>query len=174
MSNLTNYPPTYWCRTAHTATPTTLNATKILGYIWHPATSTSTLQLLTVGVHGHAGANGSYEIELFRITAENGTPGGTTPAIAKADTDFPDAGCKVVSVPTGAPTLGECFYAHAVEANSESDEEIEPHERAAPFTVNSGAAGGFAVRVTIVDQLTTAADVNANFQWIEIPSGWVD
>ena len=173
MKRITDYPPTYWAATVHTATPTALNGTKVIGYLWKPAASSAHMQICRIEIHGHQGLNGYYNIELLRVTAEAETPGGTTPAIQQSDASDAASVSKVVSVPTGAPTLAaSAFYVHLADANTNQDVEIEPPGEGKPLYIPAGSAGGFAVRVTITDALTSAADVNAAFVWMEIPVGW--
>jgi hypothetical protein len=156
-------------------TGATATGTKSLAYIFHPSSiTTKTYKLVAVVCDQIAGngPSGSQRIELRRITAENGTPGGTSgTATASISTDSTSATLK--QAVTGAPTRVTQPLA-AINSHPLANQNImlvgfggEEMMTAKMWTAQASAAIGYEVTQEVVATLSAAPTFNVMFKWIE-------
>jgi hypothetical protein len=154
---------------------TTGATTLSLGYLFHPATMAMKVDLLAARLSWAAGAStgDGIKVKLVRITAENGTPGGTakTPAPADSRDSDPD-GSTITAIfgATGAPTRGSVLathmISHATPGVLDLVEMIKRIEGKAPI-INAQTAEGLEVLiVTGTAGPATAAQFALTFDFI--------
>lgn len=164
----------YKCNTGP-ITGATATGTKSLAYLWHPSSITGlSYELIRVNVNFLAGSGGSQRIELRRITAENGTPGGSTGTILPKNPADAASGATVRIAPTGAPTRQSGVYQGAgVPVASNGNFFVPPFSavaanQAKEFTMRASNAEGFEIVQEVVTTITTAPVFNIDFEWVEL------
>jgi hypothetical protein len=165
---------TYVCNTGP-ITGATATGTKSLAYLWHPSSETAKkYQLIRINVNQIAGAGGTQRLELRRITAENGTPGGTTGTILNKNPGGAASNGTVRIAPTGAPTRASGVYwggdvpvgvnGNARMPTNDAPAAIEADE----FTLRVSTAEGWEITQEVVSTITTAPSFNITTEWIEL------
>jgi hypothetical protein len=167
---------TYSCTTGPIA-GATATGTKVLAYLWHPSGVALRYDLLAVNVSQIAGAGpaGAQRLELRKITAENGTPGGTTGNLLAHDGSQAASGATVRIAPTGAPTIATGVLAGGdvpvtIPGNAYFPPFRSPQllEYATPYVARASTAEGYVVTQEVVSTLTTAPSFNITWTWAEV------
>ncbi len=102
---------TYMASTNGTVTmSTTAGVATSLGYLWHPSSGTKRVSLQKMLLTFAGIGTGNFNILVSRITAEAGSPGGTSQNINAQDPSDINSLCTFRTAATGAPTRvsGDC------------------------------------------------------------------
>lgn len=165
---------TYVCNTGP-ITGATATGTKSLAYLWHPSSVTKKYKIASIIVDQIAGngPSGSQRIEMNRITAENGTPGGSTGTIVSKEPGATASGATVRIAATGAPTRasGTLFgvgfdpksSGQVLPMGSTEQERIEIK----PWTVLASTAFGYELTQVVTSTLSSAPIFNITVEWTE-------
>ena len=156
-------------------TGATAVSTKSLAYLWHPSADTDKYQLVSVMVD-QASGNGpsaSQRIELRVITAENGTPGGSTGTIFSRDPNETSSGATLRIAPTGAPTrtsgkpwsmnMEPRVNGQIFPVGDDSSEMCETK----PWSLAASANLGYEITQEVIATLSAAPTFNITFIWTE-------
>lgn len=164
---------TYSCNTGP-ITGATATGTKSLTYLWHPSTDTDRVRLLGCFVNQIAGAAGAMRLELARITAENGTPGGSTGTIMAHNQADAASSQTVRIAPTGAPTRASGRYFGAnVPVGLDGDSLYPPFVdpkgfNTKPLILRESTNEGYELIQEVTSTITTAPVFNITWVWEEI------
>jgi len=153
-------------------TGATATGTKSLAYLFHGSGITQKYKLVKIIVDQIAGNNGAMRIELNRITAEAGTPGGTLATIQpKLNGDTSSAVARFN--PTNAPTRqpGTLFgvgsdpkmNGQTYPCGGLSGDDLD----AIPWTIDPSTAFGYEVTQVVTATISTAPTFNVTFEWTE-------
>jgi hypothetical protein len=156
---------------AGTSTGTAASTTLSLAYLFHPSSVTLRYEILRIQVHC-AGGSGSqlYTVRLNRITAEAGTPGGTTITPGPHDPADTASGGTFRNGATGAPTRAgadlETVICAAGTICQQTLYDITAGGKS--YAARASTAEGWEAKiVTGGAALTTAATCGADFEWTE-------
>lgn len=148
---------------------------KSIGYIFHPSASLKRSQLSSILVNQIAGAGGAstQTIELYRITAQAATPGGSVATILALDPDDTASTMSVIGAPANAPTrLAGIYIGGDLPVNSSGNLQIpyyggiESMEKK-PYIMRVSTAEGYEIVQHVTTALTTAPVFNLTFEWTE-------
>lgn len=163
---------TYICNTG-AITGATATGVKSLAYIWHASTTTKRYQIVRIIINQIAGLGGAHRFELNKITAQNGTPGGTSGTSNPVDGDDAATVASIVIAPTGAPTrLSGLFFGSDVPVQSNGTAMLKPstHVEALdgkPYVMRASVNEGWEVTQNVTTTITTAPVFNITFEWTE-------
>jgi len=147
------------------STGTTSGTVTSILYLWRPASVPGAARVHHLEIHGSAGAAGSYLIRIARITAENGTPGGTLQPHAKFDPESPTSPM-VGRSGAAAPTRSAAdYFTDSMSGSVESDVHLENHWGMLPVVLVPGS--GLEVRTEITSTLSQAAALAVSIGWTE-------
>jgi hypothetical protein len=166
---------TYVCNTGP-ITGATATGTKSLAYLWHPNTDTKVYKLTSIIVDQIAGngPTGGMRIEMRRLSAENGTPGGTSGTQFSTLSTNGASSSTVRIAPTGAPTrvTGALF---GVNSHPTSNGQTYPIGTGGMdtleetlWTAPASTAQGYEITQEVVSTLSTAPTFNITFTWTEV------
>lgn len=100
---------------------TAASTTVSLGYLWHPSSVTTLRYLLRLmriaWTQGQQDDTAPVYLRLVRITAENGTPGGTAQTIQGHNNGSAASGATFRTAASGAPTRGTVISAQPISIN---------------------------------------------------------
>ena len=159
---------------------TTAGTVTSLMYLWHTATNTKRIEIYRITASSTGGTAGVFTMKGAFITAENGTPGGTTVTAQQIDQDDPAS--------TLASTTGICRFGAAIPTRittggivqnvfseccggSQAGQQyvlFNAVQSGKPIVLRAGQAEGFEVRGHIDTAQTTSAQVSVNFLWTEV------
>lgn len=163
---------TYVCNTGP-ITGATSTGTKSLAYLWHQSSDVEVFQVIRVAINQIAGAGGAQRLELRRITAENGTPGGSTGTIFPKNPDNPASAATIRIAPTGAPTRQSGAYQGTdvpvgVNGNAMIPAIFAPAAAEADeFTCRTATNEGWEITQEVTTAITTAPVFNITWEWVE-------
>ena len=143
--------------------------TTSIAYLFHPNTNTKRIEIQRIDVALGGGSSGNVSIRGAFITAENGTPGGTSQTINPLDrADSTSAGMVFRSGATGAPTrvTGDLITWNFGGAHS-GDTSWDTEFFAKPIVLRASQAEGFEIRSVIGTALLTATTIAVTFYWTE-------
>lgn len=145
-------------------------ALKSIAYLWHPATSPKRVELRRIVVSFGAGAGAGHVLfRAVRITAVNAAPGGTplTPvALDGSDSTTLVLQTNVTNPPTRASS-SDYFCAVAPGTLADRHEWVlAPHGK--PIVLRASVGEGLEIIADVKAVLTTAMQVSACFEWVEI------
>lgn len=154
----------------------TATGLKSLSYLWHPNTSTRRNQILRVHINQIAGSQGTQRLELYRIAAENATPGGTTGTIFEKDSGDAASLDHVQIAPTGAPTRSGAptpylSFDFPVGLNGNADIPPIPAIEgidAKPYILRVSQNEGYEVVQNVISTISTAPSFNITWEWTEL------
>jgi hypothetical protein len=162
------------------AVPVTASTTTSILYLWHPSGVALRYELthveITVEAPTTASAAGqSTTVRLNRITAENGTPGGTTATLQQYDPADAASGATVRIGATGAPTRGgadvDCWQLQTFATNIHHTFvwDAQQQNQGKGLVMRASQAEGWEVRVvTNATAIGSALNVSVHFTWKEI------
>jgi hypothetical protein len=156
-------------------TGATATGLKSLTYLFHPSTDTTDrYQLLRAHINIIGGVGGTQRLEVHFLTAENGTPGGTTATIAKKNIANNTAGATVRIGPTGAPTRGTILFGAdqpvALSGNADyPSTNVQEAVDGEPLILRASQAEGIEIVQNVLTTITTAPVFNITWEWTEAP-----
>lgn len=155
--------PTFTAGAAALVSSGTSNAAAVpLSYLWHPSSVTKTVEVLSYTVSWAAGAGGTAgNLKFIRVTADNGTPDGTSETFAACDGDDElPTGVTFRTSHTARPTAGVTLHTEAIgfaTAGSFTFDAVT-WNNGKPFRLRGGVAEGIeCVLTTGATGPTTAA-----------------
>ncbi len=147
------YRATYTASTNGTvATSTGANTVTSIGYLFHPSASALRVEIIKIGLSwgGNAG-NNDLSFRAARITAENGTPGGTSQTINAFDQDDTPSTMTLRSGATGTPVraAGDYFCVAAIGGSADQRQILmfDAGIYGKPIVLRSGQAEGLEIRL---------------------------
>jgi hypothetical protein len=156
-------------------TGATATGTKSLLYLFHSSSITKKYRIISVIVDQTAGngSSGSQRIELRRITAENGTPGGTSLTVSSKNSGDTESSAVVRSLVTGAPTR-ETPVLFSVNMDPKSNGYVMPIGfnsiegiQVKPWTISESTSFGYEIVQQVSTTLSTAPTFNITIEWTE-------
>jgi hypothetical protein len=170
--------PTYQVVTSEITSATATGVKEILT-LWHPNTLTKDVMITEIGVNTRViHTAGTYGFEFQFISAENGTPGGTTITAQPLRLGDAASGLTIRQVVTGAPTTtGQIFQRAVFPLPAAATPLTGPGEEAtilfranAPeegITLRNGQNEGLRISQNIIATLTTAPIFTVYVRYIE-------
>lgn len=169
------YRATYAASTnGNVLTATAAGTVTSLAYLFHPSANTKHVEILQISIttEGNPGNANGLTFRGARITAENGTPGGTSQSINPFDTSDPASTLIFRTGATGAPTR---VAGDMISVASNSGTQILPQPlldsglNGKPIVLRAGQSEGFEIRSVIGGaNLSAAVSVSITFIWTEI------
>ena len=140
-----------------------------LGYLFHPNTNTKRIEICRIDVTVGGGSTGNVMIRGAFISAENGTPGGTSQTINPTDRgDSTSAGVIFRSAPNApARVTGDLITWNAGGSATEANFVWTPPLAGKPIVLRASQTEGFEVRSVVGTALLTAATIAVTFYWTE-------
>lgn len=151
-----------------TSSGTTAATVTSLGYLFHPNTNTKRIEIHRIDVCLGGGTSGNVMIRGAFITAENGTPGGTSQTINPVDrTDSASAGM-IFRSSANAPTrvTGDLITWNAGGAGT-GVYTWETPLFGKPIVLRASQTEGFEIRSVVGTALLTATAFSVTFYWTE-------
>jgi hypothetical protein len=175
-----NRPATYAASTnGPVSGSTNATATTSIAYIWHTGTNTKRVEIYRIiATSGmETGANHDYSLRGTFITAENGTPGGTTTTPLPFDRG--DAASTITSTTgtfrlgaTGAPTRlsSDMISEEMYSGNNNQKVLFDIHYTGKPIVLRASQAEGFEIRMVGNGNgnLSQAPEITITMYWMEI------
>lgn len=175
---------TYMASTNGTvATGTGAANTVSIGYLWHPAANAKHFEIvgIVVSYANGSGNAGNFTVRGARITAENGTPGGTSQTINALDqADAASTGTFRTGANAPVRATGD-YITRVVDASTIAAgiggtasgsggafDFFNSHMFSKPIVLRASVAEGFEVRTIIGTALTTTIPVSVTFLWREV------
>jgi hypothetical protein len=150
--------------------PTTAGTATSIGYVWRSTTLNVEIVRFVVSWFGGAASagNGEMSIRGTRITALNGTPGGTTPSPLAHDTnDGVTASFRAGA--TGAPTRASSdMFILATRLNEPGRFEWQAESFGKPILLRANVSEGFEIRAVADLAFTTGMKLALTIHWHEI------
>lgn len=150
----------------------TPNDVTSLSYLWHPSSNAKRISLQKMLISWSAGIGsgdlGDFRIALARITAENGTPGGTSQTICKEDQIDANSTC-VFRTGANAPTRATGDYVSLnFSVNNDGAIELTDILEGKGFVCRASQGEGWEIRIiTGSVELTTSPRFSTTFVWNE-------
>jgi hypothetical protein len=154
----------------HVTTSTVVASTSSLAYLWHPSANTKTIEIIKIIISWSNGKNGELAIGGNFITAENGTPGGTSQTIKTLD-NADAASTLTFRTGANAPTrsAGNLFGFNILPAVTTNDIVIfESNINMKPIRLRPSVNEGFEIYSTVVSTIVTGVNIKTSFFWKEI------
>lgn len=153
-------------------TGATATGVKSLAYIFHLSSDTTRAQLVRAYINVSGGRGGTMRLELCRLTAQNGTPGGTTITPLANDSASAASSAVVRSLPTGAPTRTSVYDGGNVPTTLIGNVEFPSSNvsrsiDAQPYVMNVSTGEGWEISQNVITTITTAPTFNITFEWTE-------
>lgn len=148
---------------------TSAATTTSLAYLWHPNTVTKRIEIHRIDVSFGGGSSGNLMFRGAFISAENGTPGGTSQTINGTDrVDSTSAGM-VFRTSANAPTrvTGDLITWNAGGGGT-GIYTWSSLDGGKPIVLRASTTEGFEIRSVIGTALLTAATLSVTFYWTEI------
>lgn len=151
---------------------TTADSVTSLAYLWHPSSNTKRVSLQKMLISWSAGVGsgnlGDFRIALARITAENGTPGGTSQTICKEDQADATSTC-TFRTGANAPTRATGDYISLnFSVSSDGAVELTDILEGKGFIARASQSEGWEVRIITGNvDLTTSPRFSTTFVWNE-------
>lgn len=148
----------------------TAAAVKSIAYLWHPSTSTKRVEIRRILVaYAAGGTTGHALIRGIKITAEAGSPGGST--VTPTALDGADStSLQVRTAPTNAPTrlTSSDAFAFVIGGASSGSYEWVAGKHGKPIVLRASTNEGIEIAVDIRAALGTQWQVTASFEWTEV------
>lgn len=160
---------TYMVTTTTTITLATLTAGAIqsLLYAFHGAANAQRVELVRFEIGLGGGTGGALSFRLNRITAENGTPGGTALTAVAADSADSFTALNIRQGATGAPTRGTDFWTQSLSAAYAGAPLVwTPSDVQKPLILRAGVAEGYEIRSVVDVAITTSPRINLSMTFV--------
>lgn len=148
----------------------TASGTTSLGYLWHPASVTKRYELQRITLSTNSGtANTTFCVKVTRITAEAGTPGGSTLTPLAFNGASAASGATLRISPTGAPTRASTdVFVRTILASASNTNLLEVAYDITPLLCRASVAEGWEVRLVNDSVAISGMRVALQFIWVEI------
>lgn len=152
------------------ATGTTAATINSIAYLFHPNTNAKRLEINRIDISFTGGAalgTGVVTIRGARITAENGTPGGTSQTINPCEIgDTASTATFRTGANTPTRSAGDLMTFNFSGSASSLYTWVSDIS-GKPIIIRASQAEGFEIRTVIQTALTTAAQISVTFYWTE-------
>ncbi len=159
---------TYAVSTTNNAVSATNNSTSSLAYLWHPSAVTKTYKIWRIVVStNNLGSTSQLMFKVARITAEAGTPGGTslTPVALNGGSA---SGSVFRFQATGAPTrVSPEVLTRLAVGSAFSTSVMDFPNNISPLTCRAGVAEGWEVRLEVMTTALSNLRISVEFLWTE-------
>ncbi|MEZ4315444.1 MAG: hypothetical protein R3F14_46090 [Polyangiaceae bacterium] len=147
-------------------------ATKSIGYLWHPSSSSKRVEIRRISI-SHAGGSGAGPVlfRAVRISNVSGSPGGS--ALTATSLDLSDtSSLTVVSGATTAPARQSPsqadLFAFITSPSTPSSFEWRAEDRGKPLVLRTSLAEGIEVFADVKATLTAQTFASVSFEWVEV------
>ncbi len=149
-----------------TATP---GAVTSIGYLWHPSSSSKRVSIkkIIVSFSVPTPGNGEFVVNVARITAENGTPGGTSQTINPQDQADPASACTFRTGAAAPTRAAGDLVAVGFSTNANGQITLDETFSGKGLVCRASTAEGYEVRVSALGLLSGVPKVGTTFIWAE-------